>query len=177
MYAEQQGLATLLVDLDSISSTTSEWAAVREAGKSLVMTAQLADVEALCDQAIAEGFDLLILDFPPYFSDDVLAAIVIVDRVLIPISPRFPELQSLPKYIDAVEHDHSIVLNTCSDEEAEAIRGMLVENGSVVSDVHISRLDCFAEAMNSGSGASEIEPDGKAARQIRELFENHVLPS
>ncbi len=97
--------------------------------------------------------------------------------MLIPISPRFPELQSLPKYIDAVEQDHSIVLNTCSDDEAEEIRGMLVENDLVVSETHVSRLDCFAEAMNSGSGVTKIEPNGKATRQIRDLFENHVLPS
>lgn len=68
--AQQQNMETLLVDLDVISSTASEWSAIRDRKGPLVVTAQLADVEALREQAKHEGFDLLILDFPPYFSDD-----------------------------------------------------------------------------------------------------------
>ena len=123
--AEQQGLETLLVDLDSISSTTSEWASVRDQEKPLTITAQLSDVQALCKQAENEGFDLLILDFPPYFSDDVLDALVEVDQALIPISPRFPELQSLSKYIDSIKQNYSLLLNTCTGEEVESIDHML----------------------------------------------------
>jgi hypothetical protein len=51
VVAEQQGLETLLVDLDSISGTASEWSAVRERNQPLVVTAQLADVKALYEQA------------------------------------------------------------------------------------------------------------------------------
>ena len=168
--AEQQGLETLLVDLDSISSTVSEWASLREQEKPLVVAAQLADVEALCEQAKSEGFDLLILDFPPYFSDDILDALVVADQVLIPILPSFPELQSLSKYIDSIDHDYSLLLNTCQDDES--ISQMLVENDLPVSSVNISRQGAFAEALNDGLGVSEYEPHGKASEQIKGLFEN-----
>ncbi|MBT3203071.1 MAG: ParA family protein [Gammaproteobacteria bacterium] len=172
--AEQQGLETLLVDLDSISSTTSEWASVRDQEKPLTITAQLSDVQALCKQAENEGFDLLILDFPPYFSDDVLDALVEVDQALIPISPRFPELQSLSKYIDSIKQNYSLLLNTCTGEEVESIDHMLWENNLPVSTVKISRLEALAEALSHGKGVSEFEPNGKAAGEIQQLLENLI---
>lgn len=174
MVAEQQGLETLLVDLDAISATASEWAAVREGRKPLVVSAQLADVEALSAQAKGEGFDLLILDCPPYFSEEVLGVIAVTDKVLIPVSPRFPELQSLPKFIDAIDHDYSLLLNTCcSDKDEKTIQMMVTEDLSV-SGVHISRQDAFAEALNFGLGISEYEPDAMGAGQIRELLQRLV---
>ncbi|MCK5665934.1 MAG: ParA family protein [Thiotrichaceae bacterium] len=172
--AEQQGLETLLVDLDTISSTASEWASVREQEKPLTITAQLADVQALCEQAENEGFDLLILDFPPYFSDDVVDALVEADQVVIPVSPRFPELQSLSKYIDSIKHNYSLLLNTCSGENTENISKMLRENDLPVSTIKISRLEDFAEALSHGKGVSEFEPNGKAAGEIQQLLENLI---
>ncbi len=171
VIAEQHGLETLLVDLDSISSTASEWATIREQDKPLVITAQLADVKALSEQAKNEGFDLLILDFPPYFSDDVLQALMMADQVLIPILPGFPELQSLTRYINSIEQDFSLLLNNCQDNEAEDVSKILMEDDLPVSHIHISRQNAFAKALSHGLGVSEYEPDGKPSEQIRAFFQ------
>ena len=129
---------------------------------------------ALCEQAKGEGFDLLILDFPPYFSDDILNALTVADYALIPVPPRFPELQSLSKYIDAVECDFSLVLNTCSDNEAKPVNKMLKESGIPVSEARIGRQDAFSDALNYGLGVTEYELNGKAAEQIKRLYNEHI---
>jgi len=178
VQAKQQGLETLLVDLDNISSTASEWASMREDQQPVVVTAELSDIAELHQQATDESFDLLILDCPPYLTDEILDVSRVAAFTLLPVSPRFSELQSLSKYIHLLNQPTSVILNSCvadSDEEesfkTSEVRSMLEEHDIAVSPVSISRLEVLTDALNSGHAVCEYQPDGEAAVQVHELLE------
>ncbi len=176
--AKQQGLETLLVDLDSISSTASEWASNREQEQPVVVTAELSDIAELHQQATDESFDLLILDCPPYLTDEILEISAVADFTLLPVFPRFSELQSLSKYINLLNQPYSVILNSCvADSDVEEalktseVQTMLEEHDIPVSPVHITRLEALTDALNSGYAVCEYQAEGKAAIQIHQLLE------
>ena len=68
----------------------------------------------------------------------------------------------------------AVVLNACpaqgralADEAAEAVRGYGIE----VAPVRLTQRAAFAHALAGGQTAQEYEPDGKAAEEIRQLYE------
>ncbi len=181
VQAKQQGQETLLVDLDSISCTASEWAGIRDLQQPLVVTADLSDVPELHAQAKDESFDLLILDCPPYLTDDTLTISSIADFNLLAVAPRFSELQSLSKYIDLIDQPYSIILNSCvegSDIEesfkTSEVMQMFEEHDIPVSPVIFNRLEAYTDTLNTGHAVCESQAEGEAAVKITELL-NWIL--
>lgn len=176
--AHLRGLETLLVDLDSISSTASEWTSIRQEDQPLVVTAELPDIPELYQQAKEEKFDFLILDCPPYLTEEVLEVSRVADCTLLPVPPRFPELQSLSKFIDVLDCTYFTVLNSCVPDSdgtdsfgLSEVRQMLEDHNIPVSPVHISRSEAFTDALNMGTAVCEYEKEGEASGQIEELLD------
>ena len=170
VVAQAEGQEVLLVDLDHHSASVAEWASARTDEKPFVVTAQLSDVAALHQQAIDEGFDLLILDCPPYINPETLQASKIADITLLPVAPRFTEISGLPRDLGLVSQPYFVVLNSCNpddDSGAEEVREMLNEIDIPVSPVHLARLDAFTTALDYGQGVTEFEAGGEATGQIQ----------
>ena len=175
--AQSTGLEVLLVDLDHHSATVAEWASVRTGNQPLAVTAQFSDITALHQQAIDEGFDLLILDCPPYLNVETKQVSDMADMTLLPVSPRFAEISTLPKDLDLVQKPFFVVLNSCTPGIAgkasfktEQVRKVLEENRIPVSPVHITRLEAFTDALSYGQGVTEYQPTGQAAKLITALL-------
>ncbi len=178
VQAHLQGLDVLLVDLDSISRTSSEWASIRQQEQPVVVTAELSDIRELYQQAKEEKFDLLILDCPPYLTEQVLEVSRLADCTILPVPPRFPELQSLSKFIDELDHTCFVVLNSCvpdrddvSSFDLSEVSEMLEDHEIPVSPVHASRSEALSDALNTGIGVCEYEDGGEAAGEIKELLD------
>ena len=171
--AQAEGQEVLLVDLDYHSASVAEWASAREDEQPLAVTAQFSDVAALHQQAADEGFDLLILDCPPYINSKTLQASEIADITLLPVAPRFTEISGLPKDLGLVSQPFFVVLNSCTSG-AEEVREMLNEIDIPVSPVCFKRLDAFTEALDYGQGVTEYQSDGVASGQIRALLDYYV---
>ena len=168
--AQAEGQEVLLVDLDQHSASVAEWASARTDEKPLAVTAHFSDVSALHQQATDEGFDLLILDCPPYINPETLQASEIADITLLPVAPRFTEISGLPRDLGLVSPPYCVILNSCTSA-AEEIREMLREIDIPVSPVHFTRLEAFTETLDYGQGVTEYEKYGEAAGQIRALLE------
>ena len=67
--AHLRGLETLLVDLDSISSTASEWTSIRQEEQPLVVTAELPDIPELYQQAKGDCSEFCVNVKAPDLSD------------------------------------------------------------------------------------------------------------
>jgi len=179
VQAHLRGLETLLVDLDRISSTASEWASIRQKEQPVVVTAELPDIPELFQQAKEEKFDLLILDCPPYLTEEVLeVSRRVANCTLLPVPPRFPELQSLSKFINVLDCTYFAVLNSCVPDNDDAdsfglseVCQMLEDHNIPVSPAHISRLEAFSDALNKGAAVSERERGSEANGQIEELLD------
>jgi chromosome partitioning protein len=178
VQAHLSGLETLLVDLDSISRTASEWGSIRQEEQPLVVTAEMPDIAELYQQAKEEKFDFLILDCPPYLTEEVLEVSRLADCTILPVPPRFPELQSLSKFVDELDSTCFVVLNSCVPDSDNTdsfslteVRQMLEEHDIQVSPVHISRLDAFTDSLSTGAAVCEYQKDGEAAGEIKVLFD------
>ena len=178
VQAQSEGRDTLLVDLDKKSSTVAEWASIRTDKQPLVVTAEVSDITELHQQAIDEGFDLLILDCPPYLNDETDQITKLADFTILPTSPRFAEFCTLPRDKDKIHQPYSVVLNSCTPApvnktsfKTEQVFQILNDSGITVSPVHITRLEAFTEALNYGQGVTEYLSKGKASKQIKMLLD------
>ena len=178
VQAQSEGQDTLLVDLDSQSSTVAEWASIRTDKHPLAVTAQVSDITELQQQATDEGFDLLILDCPPYLNDDTDQITRLADYTILTTSPRFADICTLPKGIEKIHQPYSVVLNSCTPDpegkisfKTAQVYQMLNDSDIPVSPVHIIRLEAFTEALNYGQGVTEYQSNGKASEHIKTLLD------
>lgn len=178
VQAQSEDWDTLLVDLDNKSSTVAEWASIRADKLPLVVTAQVSDITELKQQATDEGFDLLILDCLPYLNDDTKLITKLADFTILPTSPRFSDMCTLPRDIDKIHLPFSVVLNSCTPDsvnktsfKTEQVYQMLNDSDIPVSPVHITRLEAFTEALNYGQGVTEYQSNGNASKQIKMLLD------
>ena len=178
VQAQTEGRDTLLVDLDNQSATVAEWASMRTDKQPLVVTAKVSDITELQQQAIDEGFELLILDCPPYLNDETDLVTKLADYTILPTSPRFTDICTLPRDIDKIHKPYSVVLNSCTPDpvgqtsfKTEQVYQILNDSGIPVSPVHITRLEAFTEALNYGQGVTEYQSKGKASKQIKMLLD------
>lgn len=178
VQAQLEGRDTLLVDLDHHSSTVAEWASIRTDKHPLAVTAKVSDITELQQQATDEAFDLLILDCPPYLNDDTDLITKLADFTILPTSPRFADICTLPRGIEKIHQPFSVVLNSCTPDavgqtsfKTAQVYQMLNDSGIPVSPVHIIRLEAFTEALNYGHGVTEYQSNGKASKQIKMLLD------
>lgn len=178
VVAEMDGISTLIADLDPHSQTSKEWALERELETPVVVSADIKDVSELIKQAKKEGFGLVLLDCPPYINDAVLETTKVADFTLIPCPPRFPDLRTLPRVVESVSGNYSVVLSQCppprffgmDSGKAKEARELLVENHINVSPKSVSRRESFADSLISGEAVNEFDPESKAANEIIHLF-------
>ena len=178
VQAQLEGRDTLLVDLDHHSSTVAEWASIRTDKHPLAVTAKVSDITELQQQATDEAFDLLVLDCPPYLNDDTDLITKLADFTILPTSPRFADICTLPRGIEKIHQPFSVVLNSCTPDavgqtsfKTAQVYQMLNDSGITVSPVHIIRLEAFTEALNYGHGVTEYQSNGKASKQIKMLLD------
>ncbi len=178
VQAQSEGRDTLLVDLDNHSSTVAERASIRTDKHPLVVTAKVSDITDLHQQATDEGFDLLILDCPPYLNDDTDQITRLADYTILPTSPRFTDICTLPKNIEKIHQPFSVVLNSCTPDpvgqisfKTAQVYQVLNDSGTPVSPVHITRLEAFTDALNYGQGVTEYQSNSKASKQIKVLLD------
>jgi len=121
--------------------------------------------------------DWLFVDSAPAHSEDVRVIADFCDFVIIPTRPQIFDLDGIRTAVNAVKRG-AILLNACPP-------GRGYKEGSVTMDarralegaplpvapVSVTQRATFAHALISGAAAHEFEPDGKAAREIREVWE------
>jgi chromosome partitioning protein len=171
----QQGMNVLVLDLDPQSSA-AEWHDAR--------TDKLPHVEAIQPSRLAKTFthakeigtDILILDTAPHSEGTTLEAARLADIVLIPCQPSIMDLRAMTKTIDlmklvkvpsfavlnGVQH-HSLGAATEAEKTITRILGL------PVCPVRVGERVAYNRCLITGQAAQELEPEGKAASEIRRL--------
>ena len=179
VLAQQAGLRTLLVDLDPQRSTAGWWRA-REAETPSLVETDPAELRGILDAARADGVDLVVVDTRPSAEADVAHVAILADLVLIPTRPAIFDLRAILGTLDVVKgaaRRSLLVLNACplarGAGEASIVtdaRRALTAFGVPVAPVAITSRAAFVAAPVVGMTASETEPQGKAAQEIRALW-------
>ena len=175
--AARQGKIVAVIDLYPQGSAR-HWAERRAANAENVpvVAAKVQELPLLLESARAQGADVVILDTAG--RQDVTTAHVVeaADLVLVPCRASIYDLEASRHTAelirDAGGKRAAFVLNAVpsrgarAQEAREALEAMLP-----VSPVEMHHLVAYSDALNDGQSVEELEPVGKAAQEIRALYE------
>ena len=179
VLAQQEGLRTLLVDLDPQRSAAGWWRARTADTPELVETEpdRLADV---IEAARADGVALVVVDTRPSAERDALTVARQASLSLIPTRPSILDLRAIGATAELVRETRrpgGIVLNACPPGRGGADAAIVTEAriglrdyGLPVVPVAIHQRADLAHALIDGRAVSEFAPMGKATRELRKLW-------
>jgi chromosome partitioning protein len=173
--ALKQGKAVAVIDLDPQASAR-QWAERRTGDDLSVVSATAPELPRLLEDARAQGADIVVIDTPG--RTDVTTARVIesADLVLIPCRPSIYDLEASRKTAEQIKNAGgrrgAFVLNAVpprgsrAQEAREALQEILP-----VAPVELHQLVAYSDALNDGRSVEELAPHGKAAQEIRALYD------
>lgn len=172
--AHRAGLQVAIADLDPQSSAW-KWSERRKEHPEAVVTSA-EQLDHLKAQAAAGGLDLLIIDSAPHADRPALVACKAADLVLIPCRASILDIDAIGQTHDLTTIARKpswVVFNACNTStefDLEEARGGLQERGIPVYPRAIYQRVSFSRGFIPGKTAVEIEPGGRAATEIEDLF-------
>jgi chromosome partitioning protein len=171
----QAGENTLVLDLDPQASA-AEWHDARTDPLPHVESVQPARLAKVVAHARDIATGVLVLDTAPHSEAASLEAARCADLVLVPCQPSIMDLRAMRKTVDLlklVKVPAFAVLNnvppygSIGDEAAQTIAEDL---GLPVCPVRLGDRVAYNRCLITGQVAQEFEPQGKAAREIEQLY-------
>jgi chromosome partitioning protein len=179
----ESGRRVLLVDTDPQRSAGDWWRARNKDLPRLVECAAKRIPEVL-RAAQQDGIELVVVDTRPSVEADTIEIARLSDMVLIPTRPGILDLRAIApttEVVRAVKLPKAaaiVVLNSVPAARGFGENGLTAEARRAlhayhlpVADVSIGNRAAFAHALNDGRAVTEFEPNGKAAAELRKLFE------
>lgn len=172
--ARQDGEGVVVVDLDPQESLAS-WGAMREQRDLIFRTVRPADLDRwLTATRKVPSVSLVILDTAGVFGPEVDIAVKHADFVLVPVRPSAFDLRAAVPTVErlrSMKKGHGFVLNGVNPASpgrtAEAVAAL--EVAGLVAPTIADRTD-FRDSVATGLGATEVNPTGKAAAEVRDLW-------
>jgi chromosome partitioning protein len=168
---------SLLVDLDPQRSA-AEWWETRSAALPELAVGEARDLKSALS---ASGRAWVVVDTAPHAAEDARTVAEIVDLVVIPTRPAILDLRAIRATVDIAAKAGAraiIALNACpvgrGIAEAAIVteaRQALAAYGLPLAPFGVAQRAAFSYALNDGRAVSEFEPDGKAAEELRRLWE------
>ncbi len=175
--ATAQGRKTLVIDLDPQVSA-ERWSEIRESDEPTIVAGQAESLTDMLRAAAENGADLVIVDTPPKVDRTALIAAKAADVVLIPTRgtildlPAIGDTVNLLKLAD-LERKAVIVLNAMPAKAASVAdaKEAAEQYGLDVISAGLAERALFSRALEDGQGVTEAEPKGRAAGEIRGVYE------
>src|ERR1022692_1541525 len=166
-----------IIDLDP-QANAANWKDRREADNPVVISAQVSRLKPTLEAMEAGGVDFVIIDTPGRSDSVAIEAARAADLVLIPTHTQIFDLETLPGVRDllrvAGDPPAYIVINGVHPQATKgAIEAKeLVESlfGFPVCPAHLCHRSGYAEAPTTGKAPQELEPDGKAAAELEQVY-------
>ena len=173
--AERDHKNVAIFDIDPQASAY-KWSQRRRADTPTVVKATPAQLPTLLVQAKAQRADLVIIDTAGRSDVATRHAIQAADLVLIPCRPSAADLDAIEDTIRLMQltpdKRAAVILNAAPvrGSMAEDARAAIVERLAVVPIVLCQR-SAYAYAWIDGRSVEEYDADGKAADEIRALYQ------
>jgi chromosome partitioning protein len=189
--AARAGKIVALIDLDPQTNAT-DWKDLRADDNPAVISSQVSRVPQQLEVCRSMGADFVIIDSPGKSDNAAIAAARHADLVLIPSRPKFFDLKTLvrrpPSETNPKGEESSVrdLLRVAGDPPAFVLLNYLhpgatktaataktiVEQvtGLKACPVHLSQYAIYTDAPATGQTALELEPDGAAATEIKQLY-------
>jgi chromosome partitioning protein len=174
--AHDAGRIALIIDTDP-QATASQWAAWRQDAPPEVIDSPPPRLAAKAEAAKAQGAEMIVIDTPPHADSAARAAVEVADLVLIPCRPSAFDLSAIQTTAKLVQllRKPAYVVFTAGSPNAPRIyqeAGELVESfGTPPCPIQIPDRAVYRHASGEGRTVMEYEPAGKAADDIRQLYD------
>lgn len=173
--AMRQGKAVAVIDLDPQASAR-HWVERRANDDIAVIAATAQELPRLLEGARKQKADLVVIDTAGRSDVTTAHVIEVADLILIPCRPSIYDLEAsqrtAERIIKAGGKRAIFVLNAVpsrgvrAQEAREALKGLVP-----VAPVELHHLVAYSDALNDGRSVEEMEPHGKAAQEIRALYD------
>jgi len=171
--AERQGAGPVaVIDTDPMGGLASWWnerraetpffASVGEGG----LTQALADLQR-------DGVRLILIDTPPFATDSIGHIIAAADMVLVPVVPSPNDLRAIGETLEMVERQRRplvFVVNNAGTGKLTGQAAVALSQYGTVAPVTLRTRQDFRSSMTDGRTAGEIDPKGKSAAEISDLW-------
>jgi chromosome partitioning protein len=173
--AAEAGERVVIVDTDRQQSATI-WGEARSQLIPVVATASATDLNRVLDASRHDAMTLCIVETAPHAAPDAARVARAVDLVVIPCRPTAFDIASAGNAVDIIKAAGAravFVLSACPFRAPEIIetRTVLSDYGLALAPITITDRRAFARAVATGRAVTEFEPDGKAADEIRTLWQ------
>ncbi len=176
--AARSGLATVLIDLDPQANASNWKDRRRQEDGPAVIAIPPSRLPHTLRTAQANGADMGVIDAPGKQDSTAIEAARAADLVLIPTRPQIFELETLAAIRNllrvAGDPKAYVLLNGLHPQAkraAEEAKAMIEPNfGFPACPVHLCQRRSYGEAPTTGSVADEIDPDGAAAEECKQLY-------
>lgn len=176
--AVKAGRRVAVIDLDP-QATAAKWGDRREDKESpAVVSCQAVRLPQVLAAAEGQGVQLVIIDTPGKSNEGAIAAVKVANRVLVPIQPHMFDIETLESVAEILglagkRPEAATVVVTRAPTQGrrhEDAREALEGRGYAFAPVVFQRA-AHGDASNLGLTASEYEPGGKAAIEMRALYD------
>jgi chromosome partitioning protein len=173
--AAEAGHTVAVIDLDP-QATAASWSDRRVATAPEVISGQATRLPALLKTAYENGASFLVLDTAPNADQTASLAARSADLVLIPCRAAAFDLEAIETTLllaKTADKPAYVVLNAVPPRSGigkEAAEG-LTGRGARVAPHQLTQRAAFAHSVIDGRTAQEFEPQGKAAEEIRRLYQ------
>jgi chromosome partitioning protein len=174
VQAERSGCGPVcLIDIDPQGSLADWWNERENEVPAFAQTtvARLAaDLEVLRQQ----GFKLAVIDTPPAITMAIQSVIQVAELVLIPTRPSPHDLRAVGATVDICERAGKpliFVVNGATPKAKITFEAAIaLSQHGTVAPVTIHHRTDFAASMIDGRTVMEVDPNGKSAREVEELW-------
>ena len=172
--AQEDGGSVLVIDTD-VQKSAATWREARADQLPLVAAIPVSQLHDVMEAARHEGVTYCIVDTAPHATPEAARIATSVDLVVIPCRPTAFDLAaagSAVQIVKAAKARAVFVLSACPFRapEISETRLVLESYGFPVSPVEITDRRAFARAVATGRAVTEFESEGKAAGEIRALW-------
>lgn len=125
-------------------------------------------------EKLAKDHDVVLIDSPPHAETEARIAVRAADLVVVPVQPSPMDIWATRPTLELAQAEKTaalVVLNRVPPRArlTEEMLSTLKELGAEVAKSRIGNRVVFASALVEGRAVGEVQPKGKAAREIADL--------
>lgn len=175
--AAREGAAVVILDADDRQGSALYWSERRALEDVMVKDSSVAGLPLHVTRGRASGkLDLIIIDTPANSKDIGMLAAEQSDFVIIPVAPRGLDVHSVLQTVKQVQQagtPFAVILTQVPHQGGEGgeARAGFAAKGVALFDTRLHFRKDYYRATPIGQTAAELEPDGKAAAELRAAYD------
>ncbi len=163
----------VLIDIDPQGSL-ADWWNEREAELPAFAQTTVARLSADLEMLRQQGFRLAVIDTPPAITMAIQSVIAVAELIVIPTRPSPHDLRAVGATVDLCDRAGKPLLFVVNGATPKAkityeAAVALSQHGTVAPVTLHHRVD-FAASMIDGRTVMEVDPNGRSANEVRELW-------